>query len=69
MVESGFEYNSKQFESDPEWAEAIKLHRWQQFVNKGHYKRQKGVIYFDIFCYNLIEAEIAYRHNVAAAQN
>ena len=58
-----FEYNSTQFENDPEWAEAIKLHRWRAFINKGHYTRQNGVIYFDQFCYNLIETEIDYRRN------
>ena len=51
-AEMDFEYNSKQFENDPEWSEAIKLHGWRAFINKGHYKRQNGVIYFDQFCYN-----------------
>lgn len=58
-----WKYNSKQFENDAEWAEAIRLHRWRTYINKGHYERQKGIIYFDQYCYNLIESEIARRLN------
>lgn len=61
-----WEYNSKQFENDAEWLEAINLYRWNNPLNKGHYVKQKGVYYFDVFIYNLIEVQIERRRNMGA---
>lgn len=58
-----WEYCSKDF-TDKEWVEGINLHRWRCYINKGHYEKKDGVIYFDVFCYNLIEVEIERRANL-----